>query len=326
VNGDAEFGLSFRDYSFVPIEHFNDRHPSAHIVPPSHAGDIYQRTVFERNGYSFVNNHLVNEGVPVSAVEKGTRTHITPFVLTEEHLRPGEPIHNSTYSENKLTMYKPSIATAAPLSPPAVRERFTGNRSGFGQIITPQTNPQSWQTLQNSRQNASERAAKNQRAIAQAAQTEKNRINQEVQKETNQSKQAALKGEEAVQAMKAQKAQQHVQRAQSWTPPKEIIVPKISQPSQQATPPAAPAHAENKPTVTRAPENRPAVIIPPPVNRPTEQFHAQVRELNTEARTEQQRKETIESTVRTQAQSQWTKQQQQAHQGAPLRKGMDSGR
>ena len=326
VSGDAEFGLSFSDFSFVPIEHFHDRHPSAHIVPPSHAEDIYKRTVFERNGYSFVNNHLVNEGVPVPAVEKGTRTRITPFVLTEERLRPGEQIRNSTYSENKLTMYKPSISTAAPQTPPAVRERFTRDRAGFGQIITPQTNPQSWQTLQNGRQNAAEQAAKNQRAAAQAAQMEKKRINQEVQKETNQSKQAAMKGEEAVQALKAQKAQQHMQRAQSWTPPKEIIVPKIPQPAQQAVPPAAPARLENKQPAARAPENRPAVITPPPVNRPTEQFHAQVKELNTEARTEQQRKENIESTVRTQAQTQWTKQQQQTHQGALPRKETDSGR
>lgn len=372
VSGDAEFGLSFGDFSFVPIKHFHDRHPSGHIMPPSHAQDIYKRTVFEKNSFSFVNNHLVNEGVPVSVVEKGTGTHITPFAITEEHLRPGEPIHSSTLSKNKLTIYKPSISTAAPQSPLMVKERFAKNASGYGQIITPQTNPRSWQTLQNGRQNAAEQAAKNQRAVAQAAQTEKNRLDQEGQKEANQSKQAALKGEEAVQAMKAQKAQQHVQRAQSWTPPKEIIVPKISQPVQQAAPRTepvraenkqavakapenkqpvaisqakppqeiiiprtsqptqqvavhtAPAPAENKQAVTKAPENKQPVIIPP-VNRPTEQFQAQVRELNSEARMEQQRKETVESTVRTQAQSQW-QQQQQPHQEAPPRKEAGRGR
>jgi hypothetical protein len=323
VSGDAELGLSFNDFSFVPMEHFYDRHPSAHIVPPFHAEDIYKRTVFERRSFSVVNNHLVNEGVPVQAVEKGTKTRITPVVLTEERPRPGEPIHNSTVSENKMTMYKPSISTAAPQTPPAIKERFTRGGAGFGQIITPQTNPQSWQSLQNGRQNAVERAAKNQSAVAQVAQTEKNRINLEAQKETNQSKQAVLKGEEAVQALKAQKAQQHVQRAQTWTPPKEIIVPKVMQPARQA----APTRPENKPSVARAPENKqPATIAP--VNRPTEQFHAQVRELNTEARTEQQHRETIESTVRTQAQSQWTKQQQQQPRGETQqqKKGQGQGK
>jgi hypothetical protein len=317
VSDDSQFGLSFSDFSFVPMEHFHDRHPFSRVVPSSHAESIYKRTVFQRNSFSVVNNHLVNQGVPVSAVEKATKTRINPVVLASERLLPGEPIHTTTLNKNSLTIYKPSISKTAPQDPVAVKDRFTKSPSSFGQMITPKTNPQSWQTLQSSQRNAAGQVAKNQGVIAQAAQTEKNRLNQQAQKETDQTKQAALKGEEAVQAMKAQEAQQHVQRAQSWKPPQEIIVPRTSQPTQRAAVNAEPAHAESKQAVTQAPEKRQPANISP-MNPPAEQFHQQVRALSSEAQVEQQHRETIESTVRTQAQSQW---QQQSHQQPPQSKG-----
>jgi hypothetical protein len=316
VDDDAEFGLSFSDFYFVPIENFHDRHLFGHVVPSSHAENIYKKTVFQKNSFAVVNNHLVNQGVPVSVVEKATKTRINPVVLTEEHLRPGEPIQSTTVSKNKLMIYKPSISTAAPENPLAVREKFTKNASGFGRAITPQANPQSWQSLQNSQRNAAEIAAKNQGAVVRAAQMEKTRLNDQAQKETDQSKQAALKGEQAVQEMKARQAQQHVQRAQSWKPPQEIIIPKAPQPAQLPIVNAEPAHAQTRQPAAQAPERQPSNAAP--ASRPTEQLQAQVRELNSEARVEQQRRETVESTVRTQAQSQW--QQQPSHQQqAPTR-------
>ena len=310
VNGESEFGLSFGDFSFVPIQHFYDRHPFAHAVPSSHAEEIYKRTAFERNGSSFVDNHIVNNGVLVSAVEKATKTRISRVVLTEEHIRPGEPIRAGTLSGNKLMLYKPSLSKETPQSPTAIKERFTRSPSGFGEIKTRQT-------LQNNHRNAAEQTAKNQHAIAQAAQREQNRLNQEAQKEANQSKQAALKGEEAVQALKVREAQNHVQRAQFWKPPQEILVPKISQPPQQAVINSEPSHVNR--TMTGVPKNRQPPENARPINRPTEQFKSQVRVLTSEAQMEQQHRETKESTVRAQAQSQW-QERQSVHKEEPRRK------
>lgn len=324
VGDDFEFGLSFGDFFFVPMEHFHDRHLFAQVVPSSHAEGIYAKTAPERKSLSIVNNHLVNVGVPVAAVEKATKTRIAPVALTEEHLRPGESIRATAVSGNKLVIYKPAIAAAAPESPAAVKERFTKTSSGFGKIITPHTSPQSWETLLNGQRNAAEQAAKNQRAVAQAAQTETTRLNVQAQKETNQSKQAALKGEVAVQAMRAHQAQQHVQRAQSWKPPQEIIIPKMPQPAPLAAPRAEPVQPEPKQSVAQTPASRQQAAVPQ-AYRPTVEFQNQVKELNSEARMEQQRRETIESTVRTQAQSQW-QQQQQAHQEVSPNRGAGSGR
>jgi hypothetical protein len=315
VDDDSEFGLSFSDFYFVPMDHFYDRHPFAHVVPSSHAGDIYRRTVFQKNSFSVVNNHLVNQGVPVSAVEKVAKTHISPVALVEEHLRPGEPIQRTTLSTSKLLIYKPLISAAAPQDPVAIKGRFTKNVSGFGRVVTPKANPESWQMLQNGRKNAADLTAKNQSAAAQAAQAERARLDEQAKQETNQSKLAALKGEEAVQELKARQAQQHVQRAQSWKPPQEIILPRTPQPAPVFR--AEPPRAENRQPVAKAPERSQPVSIPP-VSRPTEQFQNQVRELNSEARVELQRKEAVESTVRAQAQSQW---QQQPRQQPPPGRG-----
>jgi hypothetical protein len=327
VNDDADFGLSFGDFYFVPTEHFNDRHLFGHVVPSSHAQNIYRRTSFEKNGYSYVNNHIVNAGVPVTTVEKATKTRIAPVTLTEQRPRQGEPIHSTTVSENKLIIYKPSISSAAPQSPVVAKERFTKSTSGYGKIMTPASNPQSWETMQKSKRNAAEQAAKNQSAAAQTSVAEKNRLNQQALKETDQTKQAALKGEEAVQEMKVQKAQQRAQRAQSWKSPQEIIVPRSSQPAQPAKPVqqtpvrTEPVRAESKQTAAAAPQSRQPINVAP-VNRPTVQFGQQVRQLSTEARAEQQHRETAESTVRTQAQSQWQQQRQPqpAHQEEQPRK------
>ena len=315
VNDDLDFGLSYSDFFFVPIDHFSDRHPFAHVVPSSRAGDIYKRTAFEKNSYSYANNHLVNVGVSVSAVEKGTKTRIAPVTLTEDRLRQGEAIHTSTVNNTKLLIYKPALSTATPQSPVTVRDRFTRNTETYGKLITPQANPQSWDARQTGQRNAAALAAKNQTAAAQTALTEQNRLDKEAQKETDQPKQAALKGEAAVQGLRVQQAQQHAQRAQAWKPPQEIVVPRI----QHAAPPEPvrpqPVRGETKQAAAPAPApqiRQPAVSAP--VVRPTEQFRQQVRELNTEAHVEQQRKESVESTVRAQAQTQWQQQQRQPAQ------------
>ena len=324
VGDDSDFGYTFDDFFFVPIDHFHDRHLFAHVVPPANAGDIYRRTAFVKNGYSVANNHLVNEGVAVSAVEMAAKTRIQRLALSPEQLGPGEPIHAGTVSGGKLVLYKPSIAAAAPQSPVAIKERFTKTSSAFGKMISPHTSPQSWETLQSGQRTAAEQAAKNQRALAQTAQTEKARLDALAQKETDQSKQAALRGEVAVQSMRVQQAQQHVQRAQSWKPPQEILIPQNPPPIRQPVVRAAPAAAENKQAMAKAPEGRQRVNIQP-AKPPVQQFQNQVRELNAEARMEQQRRETVESTVRVQAQAQW-QQQQQPRQEPPANRGGGPGK
>jgi hypothetical protein len=273
-------------------------------------------------------------------VEMATKTPIRRLVLSPEQLGPGEPIHAGMVSGNKLVIYKPSIAATAPESPTAIKERFTKTPSGFGQIITPHTNPQSWEALQSGQRNAAVQAAKNQRAVAQTAQAEKARLDAQAQKEADLSKQAVIRGEEAVQAMRAQVAQQHVQKAQSWKPPQEIIVPRAqpwkspqetmapkpqpSQPVQQPAGRAEPARTENKQAVAKAPEIRQPASVPA-AKPQVQQFQSQVRELASEAKMEQQRRATVESTVRTQAQSQW-QQQQQPRQEPPQRKDRGPGK
>jgi hypothetical protein len=313
VNDDADFGLSFGDFTFVPMEHFHDRHPFGHVVPAVMAPEVYRKTAFEKKGFSYVNNHIINEGVPVSAVEKASRTRIRAVVLTEEHVRQGEPIHAGTVSANKLTIYKPALSKAAPLSPLAIKERFTKNAAGFGKMITPASNPQSWETLQKTQKKAAEQAVKSQQAAARTAQMERNRLDQEAQKETDPAKLAALKGEEAVQTKNVQRSQRRSQRVQLWNPPQEIIVPKPPQPAQQVS---SPVRAEAKPVAgnkVQAPLAQ--------TGRPMEQFRNQVREINSEAQGEQQHRQTIESAVRTQAKSQVPQQQRQpARQQEPPHK------
>jgi len=225
VGADFEFNLTAGDYFFLPKGNFCDPHPWVHIVPSIRAGEVYDRTVFEKNAYRFDNDHVFNGGPPVDDISRASHRDIRPVTIEQNNVRPGEPIPRGMRQGGRLVIYKPTISPQAPRSPLVIKAELA--KRPFGGLPV-QANVNSKDRVQ--RQNdAWHQALKIQQANANTAERQRTTLLKQAQNAPDAKQQAAFKAEADVQSMRAQQASAHVNSIKKWSPPSEnapVIMPR----------------------------------------------------------------------------------------------------
>jgi hypothetical protein len=135
-------------------------------------------------------------------------------------------VHAGIIRQNQLVVYKPVIASAAPESPVAVRQRMMRVAAPALAPKAPANDNHS-QVFQKRHQDARDLTVKKQRMAADSADRERARLDKEAQREADQKKRATLKADASVQALRAQQARQHADKAEKWKQPEETPLPKV---------------------------------------------------------------------------------------------------
>ena len=269
---DFEFNLTMSDYFFVPTSHFCDPHPWVYRVPSVRQEEVFRRTAFIRNSYGFEHNHIINRGVPVEDVSRASNRPIRPITIVHDDLKPGAAIHRGMTRENRLVIYKPTIAPTAPKNPNVIRSFLEKRAVGI-----PQQKNETDKNRIRRQTSAAKQTMKNERLKANNAEQEKYHLEKAAHYEANSVKQAEFQAEAKIQTMNAKNAQDHVVNIKRWKP-----------------------STEKKPAVM--PQSR-VVLQPSPENR--QRVQRQVRDqIQKEAQVEGQREQAAEEMVRKSPQAQ----------------------
>jgi hypothetical protein len=116
VDDEFEFGLAADDFFFVPSRHFCDNDVWARRVDFHRRHDAYNRTVFIRNNFTFVNGRVIEHGPPRDFVARATRTDIRPMVVESRAVdRPGPHFRGMTVSPGRMVVERPRVTVNVPL-------------------------------------------------------------------------------------------------------------------------------------------------------------------------------------------------------------------
>jgi|GEM_PF-2241219 len=120
VSVNFNFGLSERDYCFVPVEYVHDEHVYEHRLRPAQVTNIYNDTTVINNTYVYNDNRIINQGVPVDRVRQASRTEIRPTRIVDANVKAGQPIQNNQLKRNELVVFRPTVTAARPAQSPRV--------------------------------------------------------------------------------------------------------------------------------------------------------------------------------------------------------------
>jgi hypothetical protein len=101
-----DFGLAATSYTFVPIGHFRDPHPSRYRLPAQNVTKIYSSTVVVNKFAQSGNNRITVTGIPVEDVAAATHTKIHP-VHIRDTAAPGAARLES--DGKTLSVYHPQL-------------------------------------------------------------------------------------------------------------------------------------------------------------------------------------------------------------------------
>ncbi len=108
VGLDFSFGLSVRDFPFVPINFLCDRHVSRHFVAERQVRGFFNHTVV---GRGVLDNHrtFVNAGIPPSRVTAVTHTEIHRMHIREATGPAGGRFDRVDPAGRNLTVFRPNL-------------------------------------------------------------------------------------------------------------------------------------------------------------------------------------------------------------------------
>jgi hypothetical protein len=118
VTGGFGFGLSARSYTFVPANHFSDRHLNRYAVPHQQAAQVFQQTV--PSGTIVGNStRVVNRGIPVSRVEAATHTQIPTLGIREVRTPGAQGPRGERFeaSSQTLSVFRPQLPHSTGAQP-----------------------------------------------------------------------------------------------------------------------------------------------------------------------------------------------------------------
>ena len=121
-NFDHNIGLSERDYCFVHSNNFLEVNLHKHEIPQTEVVTIYNNTVVINN-YTTTNNHVVNHGIPVKTVAVATKQEIKPVTIVDNPAKSGEPVHAGSMQNNRIEVFRPTLAAKATVDPTAAAAR-----------------------------------------------------------------------------------------------------------------------------------------------------------------------------------------------------------
>ena len=122
------FGIGVNNFTFVSINHFNDRAPGRYRVEHREVTKIYNTTVVHNQIIQGNNNRIINRGIPVDRVSAATHTDIKPIRIQANTSSPRSAQLDRT--GRSLSVYRPELPTPKP-----------GNNSRFvGEGVQPAPN------------------------------------------------------------------------------------------------------------------------------------------------------------------------------------------
>ncbi|HLX65232.1 MAG TPA: DUF6600 domain-containing protein [Planctomycetota bacterium] len=133
-NFDLNIGLGERDYAFVRSNEFFDRDLNRRQIRGTEATNIYKNTTIT-NTYTNSNNRYVNQGIPVKNVALATKQEIKAVTLVDHPAKAGEAVHVGALQNNRLEVFRPTLAAKTSVDPIAAAARRT--ESSNKHIATP---------------------------------------------------------------------------------------------------------------------------------------------------------------------------------------------
>lgn len=114
------FGLSERDYCFVPVDRVYDERVYEHRLRPAQVTNVYNNTTVINNTYVYNDNRIINQGIPVDRVRQASHAEIRPTRIVDSNVQAGQPIKNNQLQKNELVVYRPTVAAAPAAESPKV--------------------------------------------------------------------------------------------------------------------------------------------------------------------------------------------------------------
>jgi len=90
-------------YNFVPAEGFLSVNLGTVVLPRGQVGTVYNQTKVINNSYTYNDNRVINNGVPVAQVAKATKQEIKPVAIADAK----SPTEKS--ADGKIAAYRPAV-------------------------------------------------------------------------------------------------------------------------------------------------------------------------------------------------------------------------
>jgi hypothetical protein len=110
VRANFEFGLTARQYVFIPIERMTDSAPARYALLPSQSAELYQETKVVNN-YTVENNRVVSHGVDPQQVAKVSGEEIRQAQIRELPGSSGKnvPAERLAKRDGQLMIFRPQL-------------------------------------------------------------------------------------------------------------------------------------------------------------------------------------------------------------------------
>jgi hypothetical protein len=119
VGFNFDFGLTERDYTFVPSDRFLEGNLAIVALDSGHSRTVFKQTTIVNNTYVYNDNRVINNGVPVHEVAQRTNRKIEAVKLADAQIKAGDAVRGEARTQNTIAVYRPKIAKATPKDPNA---------------------------------------------------------------------------------------------------------------------------------------------------------------------------------------------------------------
>ncbi|HLX63734.1 MAG TPA: DUF6600 domain-containing protein [Planctomycetota bacterium] len=124
VGFDFDFGLTDRDFAFVPAAAFLEVDIGRRIVPRAEATTVFRQTSVVKNSYVAQDHRVFDSGIPSDRVAARTGKQLEQVRIADANIAAGKPVKGEVRTGNTLAVFRPKLANTAPVDPPTVMQRL----------------------------------------------------------------------------------------------------------------------------------------------------------------------------------------------------------
>ena len=138
LNVGLDFGLSERDYCFVPQDRFCDRNLNTYFVGRDQRVAIYSQTTVIQNNIIIQNNNVFVNGPSYRVVEERTHRPLVQLRIADNDIGNGQVLVRASYNDrehNTLRFYRPRISATAVETPVEIAARQVARNAGNVQPV-----------------------------------------------------------------------------------------------------------------------------------------------------------------------------------------------
>jgi hypothetical protein len=110
VRANFEFGLTARQYIFIPIERMTDSAPARYSLLPTQSAELYQETEVVNN-YTMENNRVVSHGVDPQQVAKVSGVEVRQAQIRDlpQSSSKNVPVERLAKRDDQLMIFRPQL-------------------------------------------------------------------------------------------------------------------------------------------------------------------------------------------------------------------------